>query len=104
VMELSTDLMLSLDPVGPAHAHSVACSTKMRGHLFGPLEWCVHRVRPPDWIVIVGPITAELIHHRKQEQKRFRLRRQLAHFVCRALQSAFTTRTVVAFDVEDQRV
>src|SRR5215468_9919915 len=78
---------------------------KCEATLLCPLHWRIHRVRPTNWIMVVGPRSAQLINHR--EEKRYAFLDAIggsADFICRTLQGSFGARTVVAHHENDERV
>jgi hypothetical protein len=58
VTELGAQAALIFDAGGPRNHHAIAAAAKVRGDLFRPLHGRVHRVRPADWIMVVGAWSA----------------------------------------------
>src|SRR6266702_5567543 len=104
MLELYTDATLVLDARGPGYDHAVPSTTEMRGDLLGPLERCVHRVGPTDWVVIECRRATEFIHAAQDFLEILRDGVEKCHFVEQALWSAFGARSVISLDVDDQRV
>ena len=63
VHELIPKSALVLDLRGPRHDHRVAGAAEVAGHLLGPLEGRVHRVRPGGREVVEVLRPAELVDH-----------------------------------------
>src|SRR6266576_394872 len=67
VMELCANATLVLDASWPGHHDRVACPTKMRCHLFAPLEGRVHRPGPANRKVVVSGWASYVVNVCKQE-------------------------------------
>src|SRR5207244_6086068 len=104
VVELRANTALVLDPRRPGHDQAVARAAKVRGDLLGPLEWCVHRMRPTDGIVVERRWPTEFIHPAYDVFEVLGRGIEECHFIEQALRTAFRTRAVVALDVDDKRV
>ena len=104
VVELTADAALVVDMAGPGYRHALLGTPEMRRHLFHPLERRVHRpcpgrrkmrerlVRSPERV----PEILGLHRHRDAIEG--------GEFVRRTVEHAFRARTVVAADVDNQRV
>ena len=104
--ELGADLSPRAEALRPVHDRSVAGAAPMRGDLFHPLVGRVHRVRPAHREVVEGLRRAELVDPCRHELGRLDSRRPVErdHPVERAIWPAFARATVVAGDVNDERV
>ncbi len=105
VMELVADAAQVLDVARPRNAHALPGAAEVRGDLLGPTERRVERPGPAHGHVVVGPVGAPDV----VEILQLVLDRNLdavehGDFVRRADQCAFGARTVVAADVDDERV
>ncbi len=106
VVEVGAHLAFGGDAGGPVHDRAVAGATPVRCDLFGPLIGGVHRMRPPDGVVIERLGCSEVVDPRRHELGRLHVghtveREQLVE---RAGRCALRRRAVVADDVVDQRV
>jgi len=89
----------------PRNRHSLPSAAEVRRYLLGPSKWRVERPSPAHGHVIVGSVRSpnivevlELIPDRNLDTV------EHGHLVGRANQLAFSARTVVAADVDDERV
>src|SRR5690606_36577567 len=101
---LAADLAFREDALGPGHHHTGADPSQMGCDLLGPLERCIHRPGPTDWIVVVKCRTAQLAdlaEHGADVGPHAVDRRDV---VGRAGGPAFTRRAIVTLDVDDERI
>jgi hypothetical protein len=106
VVELRSDLAAAVDAVRPVDDGTVARATEVRGHLLGPLVRGVHRVRPPDGVVVVRLRPAEVGDLGRQKLRGLQVAEPGQRHVlieC-ALQRPLRRRAVVAHDRVDERV
>jgi hypothetical protein len=89
---------------GPRDDHAVACAAIVRGDLLGPLERRVHRNGPAYREVVVGLPRAEVVDVRKYLLGSEAGSVHRAFEVERAVEAGFGAGSVVADDVEDERV
>ena len=98
------DAALVGDMPRPRHAHALAGAAEVRRHLLAPLERRVERPGPAGGVVREGLVRApelveqELVLHRHGHAVEER------ELVRRAIDRPFRARSVVAADVDDQRV
>ena len=104
--ELSADLALGFDTVGPVDNRAVAGTAPVRGDLLDPLVGSVHGMRPADGVVVEGIWRAELVDPRRHELGRLDIPRPVErdHPVERAGQPTPDAGAIVTGDVDDQRV
>src|SRR6476659_1371330 len=89
----------------PRNSHSLPGPTEMGRHLLGPFEGRVKCPRPRDRHVRVGLVRSPVFV--MQQLQRLRERQNAVvgrHLVKSSLQSAFGARTVVAANVDNERV
>ena len=65
VGELRPETAVIVDPRRPRNQHAVARTAKVRSDLLGPLHRRIHRMRPADRIMVIGPGAAQLVDHRE---------------------------------------
>ena len=104
MVPLGTDLALGLDARRPPHDHAGARAAPVRCDLFGPLIRAVHSVGPADRIVVVGSDRAEIVQVGQQLIGGFIHVVQRRHLVELAPETTLGTGTIVAGNVDDQRV
>jgi hypothetical protein len=104
MVELRAHATLVLDARGPGHHHAVAGASKVGCNLLGPLERRVHRMRPPDRVVIERRRATKLVHPAQDFAEFFRNCVEKSHFIEQPLRSAFGARTIIALNVDDQRI
>ena len=104
VVELGADAALVGDMPRPRHAHSLASAAEVRRHLLAPLERRVESPGPSGGVVRESLIRApelveqELVFHRHGHAV------EESELVRRAIDRPLRTRSIVAADVDDQRV
>ena len=106
VVELRADLALRVDPAGPVDDRAVPRPAPVRGDLLRPLVGRVHRVRPADRVVVVGPRRAEVVDPRGHELHGLEAARAVEddELVEAAVRRPFRGGAVVADDHVDERV
>ena len=104
--EVGADLSPLAEAARPVHDRSVAGAAPMRGDLLHPLIRRVHGVRPANREVVQRLRGAELVDSLGHELRRLDRRRPVErdHPVKRAIRPALARPTVIARDVDDQRV
>src|SRR5579863_1553363 len=103
-MELGANAALILDAGRPGDDHAVASTTKMRSDLLGPLKRGVHRMSTSNGVVIEGKRAAQFVHPSHYHFKVFRSGVEERHLIEQTLRTALGTRSVVALNVDHQRV
>ena len=88
----------------PRHYQPVARAAEIGRHLLGPTERRVARERPARSVMIVGHRPAELVDHLQLVCHRFGDAVEIGVLVGAAVRAALGARTIVADDIEDQRV
>src|SRR5436305_15277302 len=86
------------------HDHSVAGASPMRGNLLGPLERSIQGMRPADGIVresIWASPVIYMIHHLGSSADNTI---QSHHLIVRPVRSAFSARSVITYNVNEQAV
>src|SRR6266480_2749906 len=104
VTKLRPDLAFGFDTFGPVHDHSVAGASPMRSNLFGPLERSIQGMRPANGIVresIWASPVIDMIHHLGSSAYNTI---QSHHLIVRPFRSAFGTRSVIAYNVDEESV
>ena len=101
MVELVAQLTLGMDPSGPVHDGAIAGTTKMRGHLFGPLVGRAHGMGPADGVMVVSLDTSELVDPFAQVVGRFQVTESLQgdHLIEGALQRSFSRGTIVTENI-----
>jgi hypothetical protein len=102
--ELAADLVLRLDPLGPAHHHAVARAAEVGRHLLHPAEGSVEGHRPAGGHVRIGLGAAPLVDELEHVLDLFVHAVEVGVLVEHAVLAALAAGAVVAGDVEDQRV
>src|SRR5262249_32027810 len=105
VVELVADAAQVRNMAGPRNGHSLPSATKVRRYLLGPSEWRVEGPCPTHGHVVVSPVRSpdvvevlQVVLDRDLHTVKHR------DLVGRANQLAFSARTVVTADVDDDRV
>ena len=105
VVELVADAAQVRNVAWPRNRHSLPSAAEVRRNLLGPSEWRVERPGPAHGHVVVSPVRSpdvvevlELILDRDLDTV------EHGDFVGRANQLAFGARTIVAADIDDERV
>src|SRR5881397_739374 len=104
VAKLWADLTFSFDSFGPMHYHSVAGAAPMRSNLLGPLERSIQGMRPANGIVresIWASPVIYMVHHLGSIPNNAIQRH---HLIVRPFRSTFGTRSVIAYNVNEQGV
>ena len=104
VVELAADAAHVLDVAGPRHGHALGRPAEVRRHLFHPLERCVHRPCPACRKVRERPFRAPELVPEKLVLDRHGNAIERGELVRRSVEHAFSARSVVAADVDDQGV
>ena len=95
---------LVLDPRRPRDDHRVAGAAEVAGHLLGPLERRVHRVRPGGREVVEVLRPAEFVDRLDVVLPLLREAVEEQVLVERAFEAALGAGAVVAGDVDEERV
>ena len=104
VTKLRTDLSFGFDSFGPMHHHSVPRPSPVRSNLLGPLEGSIQSVRPANGIVrkrIWTSPVIDMIHHLGSSANNAIQRH---HLIVSPFGSAFGTRSVIAYNVDEESV
>jgi len=106
VMKLASDFCLGLDSPRPMHDRAVSRTSEVGCHLFCPLQWCIHRMRPAHRVVVERLSAAEIVEMGDQELWRLQVceTREANHLVECALERSFSRGAIVADDHVDQGV
>ena len=104
VTELRTDLSFRFNSFGPMHHHSVARPSPVRSNLLGPLEGSIQSVRPANGIVRKRIWTSPVIHmiHHLGSITNNAIQRH--HLIVSPFGSAFGTRSIIAYNVDEESV
>ena len=90
VMELTAQTAFLFDLRRPRDDNWVTSAAEMRGDLFGPLEGCVHRVRPRGGKVIVMLGATEFVDVRQHGLQRLEHSIEASDLVRIAIKAAFS--------------
>src|SRR6266496_4829056 len=104
VTKLRPDLSFSFYSFGPMHDHSVAGTAPMRSNLLGPLQGGIQSMRPANRIVresIWASPVIYVIHHLGSIPNNAIQRH---HLIVRPFRSAFGTRPVITYNVNEESV
>ena len=104
VVELTADAAHVVDVAGPGHGHALGRSAEVRRHLFHPFERRVHRPRPGRGEMRECPLRSPERIPEKLVLDRHGHAIEGCELVRRAVEHSLRARTVVAADIDDQRV
>ena len=104
VMPLVTDFALGLNTGRPMHDGALAGSTIVRRHLFEVAEGRIESDRPAGGHVRIGLVAAPFVNMLGEEIQVFRISVQGCVFIEGSIALSFRAGSVIARNVEDQRV
>src|SRR5205814_10662632 len=102
--ELRTELSLGLDSCRPLNHDTIRCSAIMRCDLLGPLKWRIARPSPANCVMRKSARIPPIIEVRHVDLGGINDSVQRHHFVVSTFRPALRARSIIADDVDEQRV